>query len=48
MTLAEGLALEAKAGPEVFAEGARGAAALRGRRGPRRSRRGGIATAARL
>ena len=25
MTLAEGLALEAKAGPEVFAEGQRGA-----------------------
>ena len=43
MTLAEGLALEAKAGPEVFAEGQRGAQALRGRRGSWRSRRRGIA-----
>ena len=42
MPLAEGLALEAQAGPEVFEDGAARRRALRRRRGPRRSRRGGV------
>ncbi len=42
MPLADGLALEAQAGPEVFAGGGAGRRALRGGRGPRRGRGRGI------